>query len=149
MHSPFTDTVRMPIQSIAAKGVAGWAELDLLYQSGLQDIAGFEYLILIYHLHLIECGSLTVTPFLDTQPRGFFATRSPKRPNPIGLSILRLMNVNGPRLNIEDVDVVDGTPLLDIKLYVPQFDVRMTERIGWFAGKVERVNDTRADDRFR
>lgn len=149
IHSPFTQPVGMPIQSVAASGIAGWIELNLDYEAGLQDIIGFEYLILLYHLHLIEEGSLTVTPFLDTQPRGIFATRSPKRPNPIGLSIVRLIKVQGPRLEIEDVDVVDGTPLLDIKPYVPQFDVRATERIGWFAGNVKRVGQTRADERFQ
>jgi tRNA-Thr(GGU) m(6)t(6)A37 methyltransferase TsaA len=148
IHSPFKDPVGMPIQSIAAQGVPGWIEVDPVYQPGLQDLAGFDYLILLYHLHLIEGANLTVTPFLDDQPRGVFATRSPKRPNPIGLSIVRLVRVDGARVEIEDVDVVDGTPLLDIKPYVPAFDVRATERIGWFAKNIARVAEVRADGRF-
>jgi tRNA-Thr(GGU) m(6)t(6)A37 methyltransferase TsaA len=139
----------MPIQAVAAQGTAGWIELDPAYRAGLQDIEGFEYLILLYHLHLIEGASLTVTPFLDSQPHGIFATRSPKRPNPIGVSIVRLVRVEALNLHIEDVDVVDGTPLLDIKPYVPDFDVRATGRIGWFAKNIGQVKHVRADDRFR
>jgi tRNA-Thr(GGU) m(6)t(6)A37 methyltransferase TsaA len=138
----------MPIQSAAAKGVAGWIELEPAFQAGLQDINGFSHLLLVYHLHLAEAASLTVTPFLDDQPHGIFATRSPKRPNPIGLSIVRLIRAEGWTLHIEEVDVVDGTPLLDIKPYVPAFDVRETEQIGWFANYIHRLPHARADDRF-
>lgn len=138
----------MPIQAVAAEGVAGHIELDPAYEAGLQDIDGFSHLILIYHLHLIQGFHLTVTPFLDDQPHGILATRSPKRPNPIGLSIVRLSRVEGCILHIEDVDVVDGTPLLDLKPYVPTFDVRTTHQIGWFEKKAAQVHQTRADDRF-
>ena len=149
IHSSFTDPVGMPIQSVAAQGAAGWIELHSQYELGLQDIAEFEYLFLIYHLHLIEGASLTVTPFLDNQARGIFATRAPKRPNPLGISIVRLVRVDGLRLHIEDVDVVDGTPLLDIKPYVPKFDVRETNRIGWYSNNISQVQNVRADERFR
>jgi tRNA-Thr(GGU) m(6)t(6)A37 methyltransferase TsaA len=138
----------MPIQAVGATGIAGSVELDPAYVPGLQDLDGFSHLILIYHLHRVTSGPLTVVPFLDDQPRGVFATRSPRRPNSMGLSIVRLIAVNGARLDIEDVDVVDGTPLLDIKPYVPAFDVREAPRIGWFEGKVAQVGQTRADDRF-
>lgn len=148
IHSPFTDPVGMPIQSVAAQGVAGWIELLPDYHEGLLDIEGFSHLWLIYHLHRIEGASLTVTPFLDTQAHGIFATRSPRRPNPIGLSLVRLTGREGPLLRIEDVDVLDGTPLLDIKPYVPTFDVREASAIGWFANKVDQVHVTRADNRF-
>lgn len=77
-----------------------------------------------------------------------FATRSPKRPNALGLSVARLVAVNGTHMDIENVDMLDGTPLLDIKPYVPAFDVRSTERIGWFAGKINRIDQARSDDRF-
>lgn len=109
----------MPIQAVAAQGVAGQIELDPTYQAGLHDIGGFSHLILLYYLHLVQASSLLVTPFMDNQPHGIFATRSPKRPNPIGLSVVRLVRVEANILHIEDVDVVDGTPLLDLKPYCP------------------------------
>ena len=148
IRSPFVELSGMPIQAVAATGIAGSVELDPAYEAGLKDIEGFSHLILIYHLHRVISGTLTVIPFMDDQPHGIFATRAPRRPNSIGLSIVRLTGVAGTRLDIEDVDVVDETPLLDIKPYVPQLDVRQTERIGWFAGRVERVGVVRADDRF-
>jgi tRNA-Thr(GGU) m(6)t(6)A37 methyltransferase TsaA len=148
VHSPFTELVGMPIQPAGATGIPGWIDIDPAYGAGLQDVNGFSHLILIYHLHRIAKGSLVVTPFLDDQPRGVFATRSPMRPNAIGLSIVRLLQVDGLRLDVEDIDVVDGTPLLDIKPYVPTFDVRAADRIGWFEGRVKRVAEARADDRF-
>jgi tRNA-Thr(GGU) m(6)t(6)A37 methyltransferase TsaA len=148
IRSPFAEVAGMPIQAVGATGIAGAVELDPAYAAGLQDLDGFSHLILIYHLHRVASGPLTVVPFLDDQPRGVFATRSPRRPNCLGLSIVRLVAVNGARLEIEDVDVVDGTPLLDIKPYVPAFDVREADRIGWFEGKVGRARHARADDRF-
>jgi tRNA-Thr(GGU) m(6)t(6)A37 methyltransferase TsaA len=139
----------MPIQSAAARGVPGRIELLPGLAEGTQDLDGFSHLWLIYHLHLVTGSGLTVTPFLDDRPHGVFATRSPKRPNPIGLSVVRLVRVEGSTLQLEDVDVLDGTPLLDIKPYVPDFDVREAERIGWFTGKTHRVSAVRSDDRFR
>jgi tRNA-Thr(GGU) m(6)t(6)A37 methyltransferase TsaA len=149
IRSPFAAPEGMPIQTIAAQGVAGSIELDPLYREGLQDIKGFSHLILIYHSHPIQGSSLTVTPFLDDQPHGIFATRAPKRPNPIGLSIVQLMRVDATTLYIQDVDVVDGTPLLDMKPYVPAFDVREGVSIGWFAKNVDQTSRNRADHRFR
>lgn len=149
VRSPFTETSGMPIQAVAAEGVAGRLELLPAYRDGLRNIEGFSHLILVYHLHLSRGRDLTVTPFLDDEPRGVFATRSPRRPNPVGLSTVRLVRVDDSTLHIEDVDIVDGTPLLDIKPYVPAFDDREGTRIGWFEGKVERVHEARADERFR
>ena len=137
----------MPIQSVAAQGVAGSVDLDPSYADGLRDLQGFSHLWLLYHLHQSERSSLTVTPFLDDQPRGVFATRSPKHPNAIGISIVQLVRIDGSRLEIEDVDMLDGTPLLDIKPYVPQFDNRADASLGWFAKNIHRVNDIRAGDR--
>jgi tRNA-Thr(GGU) m(6)t(6)A37 methyltransferase TsaA len=148
IHSSFTELAGMPIQAVAAQGVPGWIDIDPAYREGLQDLEGFSHLYLIYHLHRVPGGSLKVVPFLDEQPRGVFATRAPRRPNPIGISVVRLMSVQDVRLEIEDVDVVEGTPLLDIKPYVPEFDVRAADRIGWFAGHVHRTGQTRADRRF-
>lgn len=148
VRTPYTDIADMPIQSVAARGVAGRIELLPEYLEGLADVEGFSHLWLIYHLHLVSPGGLTVTPFLDSRPHGIFATRSPRRPNAIGLSVVRLIGVDGRTLHIEDVDMLDGTPLLDIKPFVPAFDHRDAERIGWFEGNVERVSSVRADRRF-
>lgn len=148
IRSPFTDLVGMPVQSTGAAGAAGRIELLPDYAPGLRDIAGFSHLILLYHLHLVHGVALEVLPFLDDQPHGIFATRSPKRPNALGLSIVRLTGVGADWLDIADVDVIDGTPLLDIKPYVPAFDSRITDQIGWFAKNVGRVGEIRADGRF-
>ena len=147
IHSPFKETVGMPIQAVAAQGIQGTIELDPAYREGLKDIEGFSHLILLYHLHLASPAKLTVIPFLDDQPHGIFATRAPRRPNPIGLSIVRLVKVNDNLLDIQDVDIADGTPLIDIKPYVPAFDERTDVRIGWFTKNIAHVHDVRADDR--
>jgi tRNA-Thr(GGU) m(6)t(6)A37 methyltransferase TsaA len=149
IRSPFTTLAGMPIQTVAATDVAATVELDPRYAAGLRDIDGFSYLLLITHLHLMQGFALEVTPFMDTQPHGVFATRSPRRPNPIGLSIVRLVRREGATLHIEEVDLVDGTPVLDIKPYVPQLDDRAAEHTGWFAENVHKVYQVRADDRIR
>jgi tRNA-Thr(GGU) m(6)t(6)A37 methyltransferase TsaA len=148
IRSPFVDTAGMPIQATAAVGVKGRIELDPDLVEGLADLDGFSHLTLLYHLHLITSARLTVTPFLDDEARGIFATRSPARPNAIGISTVRLVAINGSAIDIEDVDVVDGTPLLDIKPYVPAFDDREGVRVGWFAERLGRLSETLADDRF-
>ncbi len=149
VRSPFKDIVGMPIQPQGASGISGTVELCPEFVPGLKDLEGFSHLILLYHFHLCEGYSLEVKPFLDDRRHGVFATRSPRRPNAIGLSTVRLTDIEGPVLHILDVDIVDGTPLLDIKPYVPQFDVRTTDRIGWFSGKVQRVGEAKADGRFK
>ena len=148
IHSPFTEPAGMPIQPAGAAGVRGTIDIDEKFRDGLRDLCGFSRIILIYHLHRSEGYALNVIPFLDTVPHGIFATRAPRRPNAIGLSIVRLISVNDCELVIEDVDVVDGTPLLDIKPYVPEFDSFPDERSGWFFGCRERVVSVRADQRF-
>jgi len=149
VRSPFTALAGMPIQTVAAQGIAGTVELAPGYAEGLKDIDGFSHLLLLVHLHLMNGFALEVTPFMDDQPRGVFATRSPRRPNPIGLSIVRLVRVEQITLHIEDIDLVDGTPVLDIKPYVPLLDDRRADRIGWFADNVYKVYHVRADDRVR
>ncbi len=134
IRTPFTDPHGMPIQASAAVGIRGRIELDPALGEGLADIEGFSHLTLLYHLHEVVAARLTVTPFLDDRPHGIFATRAPARPNPIGLSTVRLVGVHGPTLEIEDVDILDATPLLDIKPYVPAFDERTDVRIGWLVG---------------
>ncbi len=148
IRTPFRAIEGMPIQAVAAAGTRGTIELDPAFAEGLADLDGFSHLILLYHLHEIRAARLTVTPFLDDRTHGIFATRSPARPNAIGLSTVRLVAVRGATLEIEDVDMLDGSPLLDIKPYVPAFDDRADARIGWFAGRVERVDIVRSDERF-
>jgi tRNA-Thr(GGU) m(6)t(6)A37 methyltransferase TsaA len=148
VRSPFTALAGMPLQTIAAEGVRGAVELEPTFREGLKDLEGFSHVILLTHLHQMAGFALEVTPYLDDQPHGIFATRSPRRPNPLGLSVVRLIAIEGCTLLIEDVDVLDGTPLLDLKPYVPAFDARATDRIGWFAGRLDQVHTTRADKRF-
>ena len=148
IRSEFKSKVGVPIQTAGAPQLR--AELHVLpaYAAGLRDLDGFEYLILLTHLHQAADGPLEVVPFLDTAAHGVFATRSPNRPNRIGLSIVRLVGIDGAVLQFEGNDMLDGTPVLDIKPYVPRFDVRETERIGWFARKVDRLSAVRADNRM-
>ncbi|HEY4373603.1 MAG TPA: tRNA (N6-threonylcarbamoyladenosine(37)-N6)-methyltransferase TrmO [Burkholderiales bacterium] len=148
IRSPFSTPEGMPIQAVAAAEVRGRVEIEAAYMEGLADIAGFSHVIALYHFHRAAPARLTVTPFLDKRPHGVFSTRAPTRPNAIGLSVLRLLEVRGATLEVMGVDVLDGTPLLDLKPYVPEFDVYPADRIGWFAASVAQTAQTRADDRF-
>jgi len=148
IHSSFERIEDMPIQPTGAAGIRGTVEVLAEYADGLKDLEGFSHLILLYHFHRAKKARLTVTPFLDTEPRGLFATRAPSRPNPIGLSVVKLLRVEGKTLLIENVDIVDGTPLLDIKPYVPEFDHGEGARIGWLAAARYKIGETRADSRF-
>jgi tRNA-Thr(GGU) m(6)t(6)A37 methyltransferase TsaA len=138
----------MPIQPTGAVGVRGSVIIDEQFREGLRDLCGFSRIILIYAFHRSQGYALEVTPFLDKVPHGVFATRAPRRPNAIGLSIIRLMSANGCELVIEDVDVLDGTPLLDIKPYVPEFDCFPGAKSGWLVSCREAVTGARADQRF-
>jgi tRNA-Thr(GGU) m(6)t(6)A37 methyltransferase TsaA len=149
IETPFTTREGMPIQAQGGQGVRGCITLLPEYAQGLQDLAGFSHIILLYHFHLTRETRLVVTPFLDTTPRGVFATRSPNHPNAIGLSTVRLIEIRETVLEIEDVDIVNGTPLLDIKPYVPAFDHRQPERLGWLEKAGADVRQTRADKRFK
>jgi tRNA-Thr(GGU) m(6)t(6)A37 methyltransferase TsaA len=148
IRTPFTKPEGMPIQSSAATGAQGRVEVLTEFAEGLKDLDGFSHIILLYHFHRSTHPRLTVTPFLDTRPRGVFATRAPSRPNPIGLSIVKLLAVSENMLQVENVDMLDATPLLDIKPYVPQFDHRDAQRIGWLEGVGDRNANRRADNRF-
>jgi len=149
IHSPFTEPRGMPIQPAGARGVAGSVEVFEEFRDGLADLDGFSHVILLYHFHRSEGFSLSVVPFLDERARGVFATRAPRRPNPLGLSVVKLCGVEGGVLRIENVDVLDGTPLLDIKPYVPQFDAAEDVRTGWLAAAEGSAAEKRSDDRFR
>ena len=131
IHSPFTDKPQTPIQPSRSSAI-GQVEVYPDFAEGLQDVEGFSHLILLYVFHRSPDYTLRVKPFLDDQQRGLFATRYPARPNPIGLSVVRLLARRSHVLEIEGVDVLDGTPLLDIKPYVPDFDIRTGVRTGWY-----------------
>lgn len=124
-------------------------ELNPDLELGLKDLDGFSHIILLYHFHLSRGYSLELKPFLDDTLRGVFATRAPRRPNALGLSVVRLIRIIGNVLEIQDVDILDKTPLLDIKPFVPEFDNREAASIGWLAGKIGRPVSTRADGRFK
>jgi tRNA (adenine37-N6)-methyltransferase len=128
--------------------VRGTIVIDEKFRAGLRDLDGFSRIILIYAFHRSQGYDLEVIPFLDTVPHGIFATRAPRRPNAIGISIVQLISVNDGTLIVEGVDVVNGTPLLDIKPYVPEFDCHPGEEPGWFAGCGKKVRSARADERF-
>ena len=146
IETPFHEPAGTPIQPSRANGAQGKVRLDPQFWPGLQDLAGFERVWLIYWLHRQPASSLVVTPFLDKQSRGVFATRAPARPTPIGMSAVRLIGIQDGVLEVADVDVLDGTPLLDIKPYVPEFDSYPASRAGWFD---ESKSQSRvADDRF-
>ncbi|MFP4477283.1 MAG: tRNA (N6-threonylcarbamoyladenosine(37)-N6)-methyltransferase TrmO [Desulfatibacillaceae bacterium] len=149
IRSPYTASRGTPIQPAGARDARGVVEVFEPFADGLLDIDGFSHLILLYHFHISGPASLTVRPFMDDSDHGVFATRAPARPNPIGLSIVRLAGVEGNLLHVLDVDVLDGTPLLDIKPHVEEFHVHGGERIGWLEGRVDRVGRKRDDGRFR
>ena len=147
VRSPFRAVDGMPLQSVAAGEVRGRVEVRPELAAGLRDLDGFSHLHLICHLHESAPGGLVVTPFLDDTPRGVFATRSPRHPNPIGLSVVSLLAVQGAVLHVAGLDLLDGTPVLDIKPYVPTFDAFAAPRTGWLAQAAQRVHRVRADAR--
>jgi tRNA-Thr(GGU) m(6)t(6)A37 methyltransferase TsaA len=149
IHSPFKETKGMPIQPTGARGVAGTVEVIPEYGDGLKDLEGFSHIFLLYHFHLSQGYSLMVKPYLDDSLRGVFATRAPRRPNAIGISVVRLVGIEGCTLHIEELDIADSTPVLDIKPYVSEFDSREVERTGWLAGRAEKAAEVGADERFK
>jgi len=148
IRSVFTDVNGMPIQTAAAQDVAASLEVLPEFKKGLNGIEGFDYLILITHLHRSERESLEVVPFLDDQSHGVFSTRSPARPNRLGVSIINLIGVDGLTLTFKGCDMLDGTPVLDIKPYVPAFDFRDAHRVGWYESRIQNLPHTRSDDRM-
>lgn len=148
VHSPFKEPKGTPIQPPGGKGIDGTVEVFPEYAEGLKDVEGFSHIILIYHFHLSKGLSLKVKPYMENELRGVFATRAPSRPNPIGISVVRLVRVEKSILYVRDVDVVDGTPLLDIKPYVPEFDVREVNKTGWLEKEVHKLSTSKDDGRF-
>ncbi len=149
IHSPYNDLEGMPIQPAGAVGVRGRVEVLPDYVDGLQDLDGFSHIILLYKFHRGSGFDLKVVPFLDSSPRGVFATRAPRRPNPIGMSVVRLERIDGAVIDVLDIDVLNGTPLMDIKPYVPHFNSQGEVRTGWLGEKDSNVADHRSDSRFR
>jgi len=133
IHSPHRQAEGTPIQPRWAAGIEGTVEVFPEFAPGLRDLEEFDRVWLLYWFDRAQSAQLEVVPYLDTQKRGIFATRAPSRPNLIGLSCVRLLAVEGSRLRVADLDVLDGTPLLDIKPYVPDFDVFPVKRVGWFS----------------
>jgi tRNA-Thr(GGU) m(6)t(6)A37 methyltransferase TsaA len=148
IRSPFTDVKQMPIQPTGEASAPRTVEVFPDFTEGLKDLEGFSHIILLYHLHDVQRTDLTVTPFLGSEPHGVFATRAPTRPNPIGLSVVKLDRIQGSLLHVANLDILDGTPVLDIKPYVPEFDQPADVRIGWLEATRGRIRSAKSDDRF-
>lgn len=148
IHTPFKEPKGMPIQPRREGGTEARVEVLAELAPGLTDLDGFSHIILLYHFHRCRGYETMVTPYLDTKQHGVFATRAPRRPNALGLSVVRLQRVEGNVLHVEGVDVIDRTPLLDIKPYVPSFDAVVECRAGWLQDVAGRVGDQTADERF-
>ena len=146
IHTPFTDPSGTPIQPGAGRSERGLVEVLPEYSKGLKDLDGFDRIWLLFWFHRSHEPKLTVVPSRDTVPRGLFATRAPSRPNPIGISAVKLISISGCTLTVDDVDMIDGTPLLDIKPYVPKIDSCDCLRIGWLGESRNPGNE--ADNRF-
>jgi tRNA-Thr(GGU) m(6)t(6)A37 methyltransferase TsaA len=148
IHTPFESLEGMPIQPAGGAGVRGTAEVFDEYSAGLKDLDGFSHIIILFHLHTSRGFDLHVVPFMDSQLRGLFATRAPRRPNPVGISVVQLDRIEKNVLHIQNIDILDGTPLLDIKPYVPEFDSPQEIRTGWLEEARKNVSRRRSDDRF-
>lgn len=148
IRTPYKSISGMPVQAALAKGATGTVELNEEYTAGLLHLDGFSHLIMIYHLHLSKGFDLQVMPFLDTRVHGVFATRAPKRPNPVGISVVKIDGISGNKIRFENADMLDGTPLLDLKPYIPEFDIHQVEKAGWMEDKSENPEETLSDNRF-
>lgn len=131
VHSPYKEAKGTPIQGVFDKAAEAWIELKPEYEMGLKDLEGFSHAILLYQFHLSSKVEIVGKPYLENEEHGIFAMRSPNRPNHIGLSVVKIKKVEGNKLHFAEVDVLDGTPVLDIKPYVKQFDCRSDAVSGW------------------
>ena len=131
IRSPYKEQKDMPIQGRFRDDVEGWIELKEEYVPGLKDLDGFSHAILIYYFHRSEAEHLEARPFLEQETHGIFAIRSPHRPNHLGFSIVKIQRIEGNRLYLTEADMLDGTPLLDIKPYIKHFDSRDDVKSGW------------------
>ena len=149
IHSPHKTIEGIPIQPTGAKGIKADIELFDEYEKGLKDIEEFSHIIVLYDFHKSKDYELNVKPFLDNEKHGVFATRAPKRPNSIGMSVLKLNKVIKNILYVENVDILDNTPVIDIKPYVSKFDNVEDERNGWLEKSIEKSNKKKSDNRFK
>ena len=148
IETPFNDLKGMPIQPSGAADIQGTIIINKEYEQGLSDLEGFSHIILLYHFHQSQGYNLMVTPFMDDQKRGLFSTRAPRRPNSIGLSIVQLIKREKNRISIKGIDVLNGTPLIDIKPYVPGFDAKDVTKLGWLDKNYKKSESLKSDDRF-
>ncbi len=148
INSPHKEAKGMPIQPSSAAGIKGEIELFPEYLDGLKDLDGFSHIIVVYDFHKSKGFSLQPKPFLDDKVHGVFATRAPQRPNSIGISVLRLNEIDGNKLFVENIDILDETPLLDIKPYVSDFDAVDQEKVGWLSNNINEAEFKKADERF-
>jgi len=148
-ESPFKKIENMPIQPRGAKDIEGRIRIYDPYVEGLRDLDGFSHIYLLYHFHKVSKTALVVTPFMDTVERGVFSTRSPLRPNHIGLSVVELCSVDKGVLTIKGIDLLDKTPVLDVKPYIDKFDRVESSRSGWMQSDAQGVAEQRSDDRFK
>jgi len=142
IHTPFAQPEGAPHQPRFSSKAKGWIEIAEELAPGLRDLDGFSHIVLIYHFHQSGGFDLAVTPSSHPFLRGLFATRSPRRPNAIGVSVVRLLSIEGGVIHIENVDMIDNTPLLDIKPYIPQVDDADDYRLGWLNEKPSQADDT-------
>jgi len=149
IHTPFDEPKGTPIQGALRQDMKGEIHLFPEFQEGLQDVDKFSHLILIYYFDKVQGFSLRATPYLDNTPRGIFSIRGPRRPNPLGLTVVRNLGIRENIIKIAGVDMVDGTPLLDIKPYFSDIDSHPDATSGWMKDKLKiSGNRTKADDRF-
>lgn len=150
IHSPHTDIQGMPVQPTGAKGIEAYIVLDEKYKDGLKDLDGFSHIILLYQFHKVDGFVLELVPFMDIIPHGVFATRAPKRPNRIGISIVKLVRIEDNIIYFENADMLDGSPLIDIKPFYPKYDNQKDVRFGWLeAIKNVDITKVRSDARFK
>jgi tRNA-Thr(GGU) m(6)t(6)A37 methyltransferase TsaA len=148
IHSPFTQQAGTPTQPRSSPGTEGRVTVLPEYAAGLLDLEGFERIWLVYWFDRAKSPELAVIPYHDTKPHGLFATRAPARINPIGISTVRLLAVDGAELRVGEIDVLDGTPLIDIKPYIPEFDAYPEAYAGWLAKAPRVTGPVKADGRF-
>ena len=147
IHSPFKENIGVPRQAIGASDIKGSIEVFKEFSEGLKDLDGFSHIVVIFHLHMVKRPSLKACPPWDGKDHGVFATRSPYRPNPIGLSVVGLESIDKNILYISGIDMANGSPVLDIKPYVPDLNPTKDVRIGWLTDKVEGMNKSKSGDR--
>ncbi len=148
IKSPHKEAEGTPIQTGGAKGIEGELELLSKHQAGLKDLEGFSHIILLYYCHKAGDNKLVRKPFMDDKEHGIFSIRAPSRPNSIGLSVVRLTEIKDNILKIKDLDMLDGTPVLDIKPYVPEMDVKEVTNIGWLEKNIHKMEVKKDDGRF-